>query len=159
MSDQVTLAVMLAARAHEGQTDKLGHPYVLHPLAVAAEAVLHDDETAVIVAALHDTVEDTWVTLDLIGQRFGRVVAEAVDALTRREGESYRDFIARCARNDTARLVKRIDLRHNLDRHPYLYEIDREAAKSLYRRYRDAVGYLDDYQAAPARHTGIGEEG
>lgn len=141
--DKITEALVLAAEAHAGQVDKLGHAYILHPMAVASHYVPLDDETAQIAALLHDTVEDTWVTLDQIGQQFGGLVVEAVDHLTRRPGEVYSDFIQRCARNPVARIVKHGDLRHNMDRHPYLYEIDREKAKSLYRRYRDAIDRLD----------------
>ena len=71
---------------------------------------------AATVAALHDIVEDSTFTLrDLKDQGFPAQVVDAVDALTRREGESYEDSIERVAKNPLAAKVKRSDLLNNLD--------------------------------------------
>lgn len=66
------------------------------------------------VSLLHDTEEDTDATLDEIEALFGVVVRHAVDALSKRPGENYFDFIMRCRENFIAKLVKRADLSHNL---------------------------------------------
>jgi (p)ppGpp synthase/HD superfamily hydrolase len=106
-------AIALAAKAHEGQRDKAGAPYVLHPLRVMFQ--LSTDEER-IAAVLHDVVEDTPWTLDgLRAEGFSENVVNAVDALTRREDEDYEVFVRRAAENPLARRVKIADLRDNLD--------------------------------------------
>lgn len=110
--DKLSSAISMACQCHEGQTDKGGAPYILHPLRVMLKMT---DEPSRIAAALHDTVEDCGLELSLIRHRFGADVASAVDALSRREGESYDDFIDRCAADDIARRVKLYDLEDNMD--------------------------------------------
>ena len=56
-------AIILASRSHAGQTDKLGEPYILHPIRVMSKL---SDQTTRIVAVLHDVIEDTTVTIDEI---------------------------------------------------------------------------------------------
>jgi (p)ppGpp synthase/HD superfamily hydrolase len=74
------------------------------------------DPDARIVAVLHDSVEDSGLTLgDLNKEGFSEEVVAAVDALTRREGESYEEFITRLRPNPLARRVKLADLEHNMD--------------------------------------------
>ena len=106
-------AIVLAAAAHRGQFDKAGMPYILHPLRVMQRVEAYEERIA---AVLHDTVEDGGVELRLIRHRFGERIADAVDALSRRIGESYSEFIARCAGDPIARVVKLADLYDNLDR-------------------------------------------
>jgi (p)ppGpp synthase/HD superfamily hydrolase len=105
-------AIALAVDAHCGQTDKAGAPYILHPLRVML-AMKSDDER--IVATLHDVVEDSAYTIEAIAYDFGPRVAEAVDALTKRKGESYDDYLARVAINPLAKSVKLADLADNSD--------------------------------------------
>ncbi len=107
-------ALRLAVHAHAGHVDRAGRPYLLHVLQVAGGC--SDDLMAATVAALHDVVEDSTLTLrDLKDQGFPPLVVDAVDALTRREGESYEDSIERVAKNGLAVKVKRADLQNNLD--------------------------------------------
>lgn len=80
-------AVSFAALAHQGQTRKDGRtPYIAHPLRVTL-IVRHlfaiDDETALVAAILHDTIEDTTTDYDDLLERFGREAADAVAALTK----------------------------------------------------------------------------
>lgn len=110
--EPLEVAIGLAAEAHRGQLDKGGEPYILHPLRVMLK-MANDNER--IVAILHDTVEDTAITKEQIALRFGNEIAEAVDALTRRDGEGYMDFIDRCGKNNLARTVKLGDIRDNLN--------------------------------------------
>jgi len=78
-------AIALALEAHRGQTRPDGTPYVLHPLRVMLAL---EDEGDRIAAVLHDVVEDSPVTLEELRQRgYAADVVEAVDRLTRREGE------------------------------------------------------------------------
>ena len=106
-------AIAIATAAHQGQRDKAGKPYVLHPLRVMQR--LSDDE-AQIVAVLHDVVEDTPWSLDqLRGEGFSAAVIAAIDGLTRREGEGYEAFIERLLPDPLARRVKLADLEDNMD--------------------------------------------
>lgn len=110
-------AIEIAAAAHAGQTDKAGAPYISHPLRVALGFIRGGDEERAIIAVLHDVLEDSDVTAaDLRREGFSRAVIDAVEALTRPEGEPYHDFILRAAANDLARPVKVADLKDNLNR-------------------------------------------
>lgn len=105
-------AIEIARKAHEGQVDKAGAPYIGHPLRVMDRV----PEEAKIAAVLHDVVEDSSVTLsDLRAEGFPESVVEAVEALTKRPGETYELFILRAASNDIARTVKLADLFDNCD--------------------------------------------
>ncbi len=77
-------AIALATKAHEGQFRKSGDPYITHPLAVMK--IVEDwgmDEDTIIAAVLHDTIEDTNVTLQEIKEQFGEQVAFLVDGVTK----------------------------------------------------------------------------
>ncbi|MDO7897081.1 GTP pyrophosphokinase [Pseudomonas citrulli] len=131
-------AISISALAHEGQADKGGAPYILHPLKVMLR-LSHDEER--IVAVLHDVVEDTTVTLaDLRRAGFSNAVLDAIDSLTKREGETYQAFIERAALNPLARRVKLADLAENSD----LSRLGTPNAKDLERieKYRMAIDYL-----------------
>lgn len=116
-------AIALAAEAHVDQVDKVGKPYILHPLRMmmrlAAQQSSTDAPTATdaqIVAVLHDVVEDTTITLDeLRAVGFSAQIVEALDCVTRRETESYSEFIERSQSNELARIVKLADLEDNMD--------------------------------------------
>lgn len=73
-----------AFEAHKNQTRLSGEPYIMHPLAVAVIiASLGMDSASIIAAMLHDTVEDTGVTIEDIKENFGETAAELVDGLTK----------------------------------------------------------------------------
>ena len=81
---RVEKAIKIATKAHEGQKRKSGDDYIVHPLAVMK--ILEDwkmDEDTVIAGVLHDTVEDTNLTLDEIKNEFGESVAFLVDGVTK----------------------------------------------------------------------------
>ena len=106
-------AISIAVEAHRGQQDKTGAPYILHPLSVMARV---DGETEKVVAVLHDVVEDTaWTLEKLKGEGFPDDVLTALDGVTKREGESYEDFVKRSGTNPVARRVKLADLEDNMD--------------------------------------------
>jgi (p)ppGpp synthase/HD superfamily hydrolase len=124
--------------------DKAGDPYILHPLTVMLR---FRDPDARIVAILHDSVEDSDQTLaDLEKEGFSEEVVEAVDALTRREGESYEEFIARLRPNPLARRVKLADLEHNMDlrRIGSVTEGDLERIARYHRWWRELGGGSDE---------------
>jgi (p)ppGpp synthase/HD superfamily hydrolase len=104
-------AVQIASKAHEGQTDKDGQPYILHPLAVMARV---DGLTAKIVAVLHDVVEDTSVTMDDLRRAgFGPDVLEPLALVTHAKSEPYAEYVIRAKANPIARAVKIADLTEN----------------------------------------------
>jgi guanosine-3',5'-bis(diphosphate) 3'-pyrophosphohydrolase len=106
-------AIILAARAHRGQVDKAGQPYILHPIRLMLSLTGEQERMA---ALLHDVVEDSDVTLgDLTVAGYPVEVVEAVALLTHREGVEYSDYIERIKGNTIARRVKLADLRDNLD--------------------------------------------
>ncbi len=106
-------AIAIAATAHEGQKDKAGRTYILHPLRVMMKM---ETDTEMTVAVLHDVVEDCGVTLDELRARgFSEEVLRAIDDVSRRKGESYGKFIDRSLRNPLARKVKIADLEDNMD--------------------------------------------
>jgi guanosine-3',5'-bis(diphosphate) 3'-pyrophosphohydrolase len=106
-------AIEMAAKAHAGQTDKAGNSYILHPLKVMLRVKTPDEQMA---AVLHDVVEDTPVTLDdLRSEGFPESVIAAVDALTKREGETRIDAAKRAAKDPIARTVKLADNAENMD--------------------------------------------
>ena len=83
-SDRIKHAVSIAKKAHEGQLRKTGEPYIVHPLAV--KKILEEwgmDEDTIIAGILHDTVEDTDLTLDDVKKEFGESVAFLVDGVTK----------------------------------------------------------------------------
>ena len=93
-------AIAIAMDAHAGQLDKAGQPYILHPLRLMFRFEIEVEQ---IVAVMHDVVEDSEVTLgDLRGSLFSEQIVEAIDCLTKREGEAYEDFITRVLSNDLA---------------------------------------------------------
>lgn len=96
-------AIALAVQAHQGQREKNGDPYILHPLRIMLRM---RSEAAMIVAMLHDVVEDTSVTLDDLHEHgFAPAIVEAVDCLTRRSTETYEEFVQRTATNALAKQV------------------------------------------------------
>jgi len=89
--EKIKDAYQFACRAHEGQKRKSGEPYIIHPLSVArivaVEMML--DADSVIAAFLHDVVEDTPVSIDEIGSRYGNDVKSIVRAVTKQNKEKY----------------------------------------------------------------------
>lgn len=128
-------ALIIAAKAHEGQTDKAGLPYILHPLRVM---MTMENETTMMAAILHDVIEDTPYTLeDLWKEEFPVDVIDAVDALTRKEKEDYMDYVKRLTVNPIAKVIKIADLKDNMN----LARIESPSPKDIERTelYRKAL--------------------
>ena len=107
-------AIAIAAQAHEGQKDKAGTPYVLHPLRMMLSLKTTDER---ITAVLHDVVEDCekWSFERLQEEGFSEEIIEALKSVTKREGEPYEDFVRRAATNAIGIRVKLADLTDNCD--------------------------------------------
>ena len=130
-------AVKLAEKAHAGQVDKGGQPYILHPKRVMEKCKTEEEK---ITAILHDVMEDTPYTLDdLRKEGFSEEILEALLCLTHREGEAYMAYIVRICQNPLAVRVKYADLQDNMD----LRRIPEPTEQDFAR--------LEKYKAAKAR--------
>ena len=119
-------AYRLAERMHRGQFRKSGEPFIVHPIAVTA--VLADyglDVDTLVAALLHDTVEDTDLTLDEVRQRFGEQVALMIDGVTKldrikfgsqeeAQAATIRKMVVAMAQDVRVLLIKLADRLHNL---------------------------------------------
>jgi (p)ppGpp synthase/HD superfamily hydrolase len=136
-------ALQIAEAVHGRARDRAGRSYIDHVYRVMS-AVNEDKPTmpdAVVVAALHDVLEDggeAWNAGRLLVEGFSPWIVEAVDAITRRPGEDYSAFIERVAANPLATIVKRADLRDNLrlDRLPEITLADLDRAEKYIRALR-----------------------
>ena len=111
--DLLEKAIAIATEAHHGQSSKTGGPFIDHVRRVA-ENVSGEDET--LIAWLHDVVEKGpgWTFERLRQEGFSEPVIDAVDAMSKRDGEEYFAFVRRSIQNPLARPVKRSDLTDNL---------------------------------------------
>jgi (p)ppGpp synthase/HD superfamily hydrolase len=133
-------ALKIATKAHEGQTDKAGAPYIFHPIRVSNRCSTDEER---ITALLHDTIEDTEVTVEyLLMEGFPRNIVDAILSVTRNENESYEDFIKRSRLNPTGRQVKLHDLEDNMD----ITRLNELTEKDVYRlnKYLKAYRYLKE---------------
>ena len=106
-------AIEIAVKAHKGQTDKAGAPYILHPLRLMMQFTEDDLKC---IAVLHDVIEDSdYDAKDLKDAGFSEIVIEGVLCLTHRDGEAYDDYITRICQHPHARKVKMADIRDNMD--------------------------------------------
>ena len=135
------LALKIAIKAHEGQKDKSGREYIMHPIRVAERC---KSAKAKIVALLHDTFEDTEVTPAFLKEQgFPDEIVDGILSVTKQEGETYEDFVCRAAKNPLGKDVKQADLEDNMDIRR-LKEISDEDAERL-RKYLSAWQYITNY--------------
>jgi guanosine-3',5'-bis(diphosphate) 3'-pyrophosphohydrolase len=123
---QVIKAFKLAKKAHGNQMRASGEPYYYHPIYVAMIlAEMHLDEETIITALLHDTLEDTSITLEDLQVNFGTEIAKLVDGVTKlakikfqpdniREGESFRKLLMAMSEDIRVLIVKLADRLHNM---------------------------------------------
>lgn len=127
---EIDTAVRLAAMYHADQYDKRSRPYILHVIEVMMRGESTDER---IVGVLHDILEDTKCTVDELhrcGIRGHNI--NAIIAITRVDGETYRDYIRRVSTNELATRVKIYDLTLNL---ATLDRMTRTDTSSLSERY------------------------
>ena len=136
-SELVKKASVIAFDAHKDDVDKGGYPYIMHPYYLAHQM---DDEAAVCVALLHDTVEDhsdrySFEYLEKEG--FTPEIIAALKLLTHDLSVPYEEYIKEIGKNELARRVKIADLKHNLD-------ASRLDGKGFYKDewYKAALSYL-----------------
>ncbi|HCA86202.1 MAG TPA: bifunctional (p)ppGpp synthetase/guanosine-3',5'-bis(diphosphate) 3'-pyrophosphohydrolase, partial [Streptomyces sp.] len=122
--DPLRRAYLLAESSHRGQMRKSGEPYITHPLAVTLILAQLGAETTTLTASLlHDTVEDTEVTLDQVGEQFGEEVRYLVDGVTKlekvdygaaAEPETFRKMLVATGNDVRVMSVKLADRLHNM---------------------------------------------
>lgn len=106
-------AILIATKAHNGQLDKGGQPYILHRLRVMQSC---NSDLEKMCAVLHDVIEDTNISLnELREEGFSEEVLVILDLLTKKEQEDYSTFIDRISTNETACRVKIADLQDNMN--------------------------------------------
>ncbi|WP_326687578.1 MULTISPECIES: HD domain-containing protein [unclassified Streptomyces] len=117
-------AYVLAESSHRGQMRKSGEPYITHPLAVTLLLAQLGAETTTLTASLlHDTVEDTEVTLDQVREEFGEEVSYLVDGVTKlekvdygtaAEPETFRKMLVATGSDVRVMSIKLADRLHNM---------------------------------------------
>ncbi len=133
-------AMVIAFNVHRDQLDKVGVPYIYHPIHLAEQM---DDEASTCVALLHDTVEDGDITFDDLKQHgFYDEIIEAVKLLTHDPEVPYMDYVAKVKTNSIATKVKLADLQHNSDL-TRMAEID-EWALRRNQKYLAAIAFLTE---------------
>lgn len=150
--NQLEKAIQLAATAHAGQRDKAGVPYILHPLRIMSHC---KTQTQKIAAILHDTVEDTEVTLQsLRDDGFSEEIIAIVDRLTRRDDETYMQFIDRLSDNPDAVVVKMMDILDNMDlsRLSTITETDKSRLKRYQKAFIKLQTIYNSQNPAPNTH-------
>ncbi len=131
-------ALRIAIRVHDGQKDKSGREYIMHPIRVAERC---KEPKAKIVALLHDTIEDTDVTPEYLrSEGFPEEIISAVLSVTKQEGESYEDFVCKASENAIGREVKIADLEDNMDVRRLKEITDKDVDR--FRKYLRAWHYL-----------------
>lgn len=135
------LASKIAYRAHDGQTDKAGVPYIFHPIHIAEQM---DSEESCVVALLHDVIEDSDITLEILSKYFNDDIITALRVLTKKENDDYVMYIKRVKTNKLATKVKIKDLEHNRDLTRLDEVTDKDRKRSL--KYWEAIRYLEDIE-------------
>ena len=133
-------ALKLCFEAHKEQVDKTGMPYVFHPFHLAEQM---DDEISTVCALLHDVIEDTNITMEMLDQMgFPQEVLTVLELLTHNETVPYMDYVKNISNHPIAKKVKIADLRHNSD----LKRLDfvDEWALKRNKKYQEALRILSD---------------
>ena len=134
-------AIQIATEAHKGQLDKSGKEYIGHPLRVMEMGKTEEEK---IVGVLHDVVEDTPWTFEMLeAEGFAPEIIAALRCVTKTsENENYDDFIERVKKNPLAVAVKVNDLTDNMDirRLPYLSDKDVKRLKKYLKAYKKLIG-------------------
>lgn len=127
-------AIEIALKAHKGQKDKAGKPYILHPLRVMSQM---DTETEMMCAVLHDVLEDSNESITSMPS----IVRDAVEKLTKRPEQAYEEYIENISHNKIATKVKLADLKDNMNL-SRLDEITKDDIDRVIFKYNPAYHFL-----------------
>lgn len=123
--ENIEKARQFALERHKGQTYG-DEPYSVHLNAVVSNVERYSHELedyfwdgvyegCIVIAWLHDTLEDTNTTLEELEKEFGSDIANYVSILSHRQGENYSDYIERILEDDVCSIIKHADLSANID--------------------------------------------
>jgi hypothetical protein len=148
-------AIEIALQAHAGQKLPTGEPYILHPIRMLARMKSPEGQ---IVALLHDVVEKSsdWNLSRLRREGFSREIVEAVQALTKRKGESFSHSVERAGYNRIGREVKRADIADHLRYFPSeanIAEYSEALLALIARRDPDHTGVYEPYGTTLEAHS------
>ena len=132
-------AMEIAYKAHHGQVDKSGVPYIFHPIHLAEQMATEEE---CIVALLHDVVEDTEMTFEQLEKDFSEAVIQALKLVTRDQKEDYMQYVEKIKINPIAKKVKLADLHHNSDK----TRLEKMTLIDLKRneKYQKAIEFLNE---------------
>lgn len=139
-------AYEIAKKAHQGQVDKAGRPYIEHPLHVAGDV---EGIELKVIAMLHDVIEDTdWNKEDLIREGIPEELVEVVCLLTHDliKYPGYMEYVKALSSNPMARKVKMADLRHNMDISRIPNPVNRDFKRL--EKYKKAYAFLEMIELA-----------
>ena len=132
------LALRIATQAHLGQVDKLGNDYIGHPIRIAE--TFPDNSDLQSISYLHDVLEDSGETEEGLKALFPSHIVDAVVAITKKQGQSYDDYLGQVKANEMALAVKLADIEDNVNR---LYKLTDAATKErLTEKYQHAFRVL-----------------
>lgn len=135
----VQTAIGIVKLQHMGQKDLAGRPYIDHVMRVARRVAKHGAD-AMIVALLHDIIEDSKITQSELKLLFPEEIVKAVATLTHKKGDRYKDYIKKIAQNPLSKAVKIADLEDNMDM-KRLNKV-RQVDMDRQRKYTKAIEYL-----------------
>lgn len=138
--EQLERAVLVAAKAFDGRVDRQGHPYMAHAVRVMLDVEGDDLRT---VAILHDVFEWGTITLrEFVAAKFPKRIIDAVDGMTKREGETLAEHVERLRGSELAAAVKLADLRDNTLEWRLDALTDAATRKELVSMYRESARLL-----------------
>jgi (p)ppGpp synthase/HD superfamily hydrolase len=132
-------AIIAASFYHRGQKDKTGQPYIYHPIRVMLNCQTEEEK---IVGIMHDIVEDTDITLEkLAASGFNLKIVNAIDAISKRNGETRKEYITRCKQNELAKSVKFADITDNMSPLRQMH-LDTKTQERLTKKYKEGLKLL-----------------
>ncbi|MCL2178491.1 MAG: HD domain-containing protein [Proteobacteria bacterium] len=140
LDELYVLAREIATKAHEGQLDKGGNPYIEHPIAVAdsLERIEHK-----IIALLHDVLEDTALTKDdLKNDGFPDNIIESICVLTKKDSVSYEKYLFHIKSDPDACHVKIADIKHNMEIRRIAHPTENDHVRM--EKYKKALAFLEE---------------
>lgn len=141
---QLAKAIALASHQFASVFDKAGKPYILHCLEVM-NGVASLGFIPMTIAVLHDIIEDTAVTQEVLLQMgFDKVVVDTVQLLTHSPEEPYEDYIKRIGTNHLATQIKLADLTHNMQTQRLKTFTDKDMGRMV--KYHKAFVYLTELE-------------
>lgn len=132
-------AIKFMYKKHQNQIDKGNIPYIFHPWHIAEQL---EEEKRIVVALLHDILEDTNTSVkELEKENFDNEIIEALILLKHDKNIDYFQYIKNLSKNEIAKDVKIVDLKHNLD----LSRLDKVSEKDLKRveKYKKCLEFLE----------------